>query len=231
MKGQGPNTSGKCWTCHQPLSAERRKAQRRFCNKTCLLSFPKDSSLKPSPLPHCVHCQRPHSTQSRFCSLKCKKVYSTQIFPSKQCRYCSKALSRTKRLYCSSSCQRDYYSQQYRILNPSKPASAASIGTSAELIVSATLLRLGYPVYRSLSPNAPCDLIMYISPTKKPLRIEVTTGHQQSPTGKIMHGKMGTKEKQKRDQYDILAIVLDQQKVIFRPDILAPFSEDKPPQV
>lgn len=50
--------------------------------------------------------------------------------------------------------------------------SALNVGTICELEVSTDLMKRGWPVYWSVAPNAPCDLIT-IRPDRKVIRIEV----------------------------------------------------------
>lgn len=74
-----------------------------------------------------------------------------------------------------------------------EPLFAMTVGAISELIAGADLLRLGYAVFRALSPSCPCDLIA-MAPDGTILRIEVRTGTRvidklQFPTRRIDNGR------------------------------------------
>lgn len=90
--------------------------------------------------------------------------------------------------------------------------STGTTGTVGELIVAADLLKRGFSVYKSLSPNAPCDLIAIKK--GKIIKVEVTNGYKRKD-GRIMHGK-----KDHHYSFDILAIVIDKNDISYSPDIV-----------
>lgn len=106
-----------------------------------------------------------------------------------------------KAKYCSRKCTKDQLKHNYRSLNP-RPVYEVTTGTTGainELRVATDLLSKGHHVFRSLSPNCPCDLA--ILKNNRLLKVEVTTG-AYSIAGKIT---WPVKDKSK---FDILAVVL-----------------------
>lgn len=81
------------------------------------------------------------------------------------------------------------------------------VGAASELLVCADLLRLGWNVFRSVSPVSPFDLII-VRDTSLLLRVEVRTAFNHK--GKIACPKHGT--------YDVLAIVRDCE-IVYRPEL------------
>jgi Holliday junction resolvase-like predicted endonuclease len=61
-------------------------------------------------------------------------------------------------------------------------APTSTIGAIGELLASAFFLRRGYYVFRSVTPNAPCDLIAVKG--DRTLRVEVKTGREHT-SGRI----------------------------------------------
>lgn len=110
--------------------------------------------------------------------------------------------------------QNDAFLRDYEIrdisrgaaLNLSREASRANIGAIAELIVSIDLLNKGMFVYRSVSTNAPCDLVVIdpLEPTK-PMRYEVKTADERGTARRLRPEKAG--------RFDVLALVSRQGKI------------------
>ena len=73
-----------------------------------------------------------------------------------------------------------------------------TVGAIHELVVATDLLKMGFHVFRSLSPACPCDLA--ILSNNKLIRVEVTTGYR-SIGGNIQHNKKDI------GKFDILAVV------------------------
>lgn len=76
--------------------------------------------------------------------------------------------------------------------------STGTKGAIHELQVSADMMLAGYDVFRSLSPNATCDLVAVKN--GKCYRVEVTTGS-------LYRGKKLYYPPHKQERYDILAVV------------------------
>ncbi|SRR6266436_310387 len=89
--------------------------------------------------------------------------------------------------------------------------STSNWGTIGELAVATWLLRKGYYVYHSMTPNAPFDLIVLVG-KKTMVRIEVRTGYYD-------HRKQLIFSKSNPLRFDVMAVaLLDQGKVkFFRP--------------
>lgn len=114
------------------------------------------------------------------------------------CRFCLKEFSHSAyidRIYCSKSCK-DSDVDKMRIGRPK--LSTGTSGAINELIVSADLMSKGFEVFRSLSPNASCDLMILYKQVA--YRVEITCGYRGA--SRIV---CPTKSKFK---YDILAVVL-----------------------
>lgn len=126
-------------------------------------------------------------------------------------------LSRMKRhpVYCGEECASQWHREAWTKRNRHSKIklSASVIGAMHELLVSADLFKMGYSVFRSLSPSAPCDIV--ILKNGKLLRVEITTGILSS-TGKIYNAKM-YKPKKVKEQYDVLAIAF-KGKITYEPE-------------
>ena len=84
-----------------------------------------------------------------------------------------------------------------------------------EMLVAVDLLRRGFYVYRSLTPNSPCDLA--IVKDDQFLRIEVKTGII-SLSGKLSWAST------KNQLFDILAVVEHSGVITYYPDLPIPES-------
>jgi hypothetical protein len=133
--------------------------------------------------------------ETRLC-LNCKKK-----IPKKRLNY-------KRVIYCSRHCQEEHYRDNMynRRLTG---LNTANRGAISELIASSKLLKMGYHVFRSLSSSCPCDLIV-IDPDENIYKIEVKTGVLSFKNKKLKYSKPSN------DYYDILLVVLDNGKVIFK---------------
>jgi hypothetical protein len=116
--------------------------------------------------------------------------------------------------YCSKACSKGATSKRWKDLNPEKAlgTSPGSIGAAHEMLVCVDLLRRGYHVYRSVSPSAIFDLVVFRG--DEMLSVEVTTG-RYSPQGGIAHSPKDS------SKFDVLAVVMRDGKIIYQPDISA----------
>lgn len=114
------------------------------------------------------------------------------------CKQCGKPITKgnTLSLYCSQACRRTKYRKggSFALKLPT-----STIGTISELRVTTDLLIKGYYVFRSVSPNGPCDLIAMNDNVV--LRIEVSTA---DPSVK---GNLYAADKSNTYIYDIRALV------------------------
>lgn len=130
------------------------------------------------------------------------------------CKYCHAKISegklRYRAVFCSNECRRGFYRKLYRELNSHRNfprLKKGQIGAAHELFVSYDLTMKGFEVFRALSPDCSCDLL--ILKNGKLLRIQVTTG-TISATGKVHHpGK-------EAHLYDVLAVVVNRD-IIYTP--------------
>lgn len=98
----------------------------------------------------------------------------------------------------------------------SKDCKIASIGSFAEMIVCADLLKRGFDVYRSVSPNSDADLIA--ARGRRLCRIEVKSGHVK-PSGT----RAFKKHQLNSEKHDLLAVVYDSLEAIVYSPSLAEF--------
>jgi Holliday junction resolvase-like predicted endonuclease len=89
-----------------------------------------------------------------------------------------------------------YYGQEFKLKLP-----AATIGTISEMIVCQDLLRLGYYVFRSVSPNSPFDVIA--SKNGSLIKIEVRTASKKIDGSLNVNKKTG----HENDMYNTIAAV------------------------
>lgn len=108
--------------------------------------------------------------------------------------------------YCGAACR-------FRDQRPAEKLRSvictANVGAAHELLVCADLLKLGFAVYRSVSPSAAADLIVF--KRGRMFRVEVTTGHITA-TGKLTYAKPDVDPR-----YDVLAVVEWNNKVTYKP--------------
>lgn len=91
-----------------------------------------------------------------------------------------------------------------------KHCTMGSIGACAEMVVCVDLLRQGYDVFRSVSPNSECDLI--ISRRGKLCRIEVKSARR------IRHRVDYSRKRLSKNKFDVLALVfLRNNSVVYQP--------------
>ncbi len=164
----------------------------------------------------CLRCQISFEAllyrNRKFCTEFCKKKFHEKKIDYKKCKNCDNLFPLGKlKVYCSKKCRTEDVKKSYEKYNNGIDISSATIGAIGELKVCIDLLVKGYNVYRSVSPACPCDLA--ITHKEKFIRVEVTTGHK-SAQGKIFHNK-----KMDKNKFDVLAIVLKSQEIIYVPDL------------
>jgi hypothetical protein len=122
------------------------------------------------------------------------------------CRVCGISLNsefhpnKQHREYCSVKCRRVNELRKYKaVRGESLELPSATIGAMHELIIAADLMKMGYHVYRSLSPSCPADLA--VLKDGKLLLVEVTTGYY-SATNKLSYPP------HKNNVHDIIAVVI-----------------------
>lgn len=113
-----------------------------------------------------------------------------------------------KKKYCSNQCRRSEQKERYAVLNDRANISPGKVGAVAELIVSADLLRKGYEVFRSVSQDCSCDLV--ILKAGRFIRVEVRTGYVNTD------GSVGyAKKPSDVGRSDATAIVLRGRDVVY----------------
>lgn len=74
------------------------------------------------------------------------------------------------------------------------------------------LYKKGYEVFRSTSPNSSCDLVALKS--GESFKVEVKTGALNPRSGGLYHSAI-----KKTNKYDVLAIVLNETTVVYKPEL------------
>jgi hypothetical protein len=82
------------------------------------------------------------------------------------------------------------------------------IGAIRELKVAVDLTSKGWEVYRAMSPDSPCDLLIMRGATL--LRVEVTGGRITTK------GDLSHPHQKQADRYDVLACFLPGEVLIYR---------------
>ena len=118
------------------------------------------------------------------------------------CKCCGKEIP-AKRLYynseyCSNYCRSRSKYLTFRTINPKSSLPTATVGAVSELVVCCELLKMGYEVFRAVSPACSCDIA--ILKNKILTRVEVRSGCIL-PSGKITFATSSN------ERYDIMAIV------------------------
>jgi len=146
----------------------------------------------------CAVCKSEFSkltSQSKFCH---RHRSAAARHERAVCPFCNKEFNPTKavQVYCSAKCRSlNQYSSDGRLTNGIAPGTTGAIH---ELFVCADLLLRRFSVFRSVSPNSTCDILILHG--ESCFRIEVTTGYKLK-SGKIFHpGKDSEK-------HDFLAVV------------------------
>jgi PD-(D/E)XK endonuclease len=133
---------------------------------------------------------------ARICS-NCDNSFRTGTLNRKLCRACYRRNTQTRirQGYKPQPTERDF-------------ARRGCLGAANELRVCTDLLTRGWSVFRSVSPNCPCDLIAMRG--SKILRVEVRTGYRNPSTGFLSVNRAGN--------YDLFAIV-DGLSIIYDPSV------------
>lgn len=121
---------------------------------------------------------------------------------SKKCKNCKKEfIAYPHYKFCSNECRFAHFHSQAITNIPT-----GTIGALAELMVSCELMRVGYEVFRAMSPSSDSDLIAIKDNTI--YKIEVRTG-RYSDVGKIHYPK------NKTDGKHVIVVTHSDQKIHF----------------
>jgi len=125
----------------------------------------------------------------------------------------SKHSRNNSRKYCSYKCRQDFYKGKYRDFNPFKGNTPGTTGAISELRVAIDLLSKGFNVFRSMSPNSPCDLA--ILKNGDLLKIEVRTTFFTA-SGTLNSTKHKNDDFQNIDHYAWVT----PEKIIYEPELI-----------
>ena len=163
---------------------------------------------------NCKKCNKefkPKNKTQLFCSEECCKVHhfiEKTIHDNIICKECGKEFKQkhTKQIFCSKKCSNDnrisikkHITKNINKKDLKKDLPTSTIGSIHEIIICADLMANGYYVFRSMSPNSPCDIIAMRNGVT--YKIEVTTGYR------LGNGKLSCPEKGKKYDYNIIAVV------------------------
>ncbi len=101
------------------------------------------------------------STGASVCEL-CERDF-VPTYPGRKTRFCGQA------------CRNASYASR-KLYGGSAELTSGTQGAVAELLVCANLLRLGYEVFRAVSPHCSCDVLALKN--GRTLRVEVRTGYK-----------------------------------------------------
>jgi hypothetical protein len=114
--------------------------------------------------------------------------------------------------FCSNLCRSTYQKEQYALANERVYISPGKTGAVSELVVCADLLRREYEVFRSVSQDCSCDII--ILKDGRFIRIEVRTGAIN------LDGSINYAQKPYDiGRSDITAVVLRGREVVYIPPL------------
>lgn len=119
-------------------------------------------------------------------------------------------------------CRRQFYAAQFKASNPTSGLPTGTVGAVGELKVALDLLTKGFYVFTSLSPAAPCDLL--ITKNGRVFRVEVKTAYRR-PNGQV------TTSKPKHNGYDLLALAFKDGSIEYRPPLSELEGEPQDPSI
>lgn len=125
-----------------------------------------------------------------------------------------------RRKFCCGGHGAQYKRQRHLKANPLLSADTSTTGAIGELQVAVDLLRLGYQVFRAMSPSCPCDLV--VMKNGKAVRVEVKTlpvsPTKPAPSSEQLAARMVDKARKKGDGFDLFAgITRDGKTIIYQP--------------
>jgi hypothetical protein len=130
------------------------------------------------------------------------------------CAQCGKPFGKLRSnatTFCSKECRNQNYYQ--RAILPRTSFDKRHVqGTLSELLVCVDLLKRGHEVFRAINQFCSCDLTVTIN--GKSYRVEVRTGYKNRYTNKALPNR-----KQDPAKSDILAIVLQNEQVVYEPTL------------
>lgn len=115
---------------------------------------------------------------------------------------------------CCDACTSEYYKKRDGRVSLYENLPPSTVGTISEHLVCLDLLKAGYYVFKSITPNSPYDIVA--TKENKSYKIEVRTGYY-GEAGRLIYS---TKTKHTENPYDILAcVVLSNGSVTYIPPL------------
>ena len=185
-----------CKNCEKPLSEKRQRQRAIYCDPGCrgqAIAARKKSAWLSGKRKRGVEKREARLAEWRLMELHChrceKRIPEERLEASSyQPKYCSKecgiraAAQRARLRYENKTEEKRIRPFFLKSLVETNGTSRGSVGATAELIAAADLLLKGFSVYRSVSPNAPCDLVI-IGAKQTAIRVEVRTVNGVRATG------------------------------------------------
>ena len=132
------------------------------------------------------------------------------------CVHCGARFAPRKRahIYCNPRCRTLSENARRQVTNPNRYAHlpVGTVGALHELVVSADLMRLGFHVFRALSPACPCDLVV-ITGSGSLVRVEVKTSNRR-PDGRNVPNLTAIDQ----ERADVYAFVSQDGEILYFPD-------------
>ena len=150
---------------------------------------------------------------ARWCTNWCR-MQSKLKTKAKPCMKCGELIPKTRRAatkWCSDKCSnsaREEEIDKHFGITRIRGLSSGSVGAVGEMRVAIDLLVKGYEVFRSISPNSSCDLI--VCKNGDVYRIEVRTG-RPNLNGELVCTRKGLLEG------DVLATIDHSGRIIYKP--------------
>lgn len=106
--------------------------------------------------------------------------------------------------FCSDECKLVFFQER-----PRQQYQPRHIGAASELIAAGDLSMLGWEVFLPASFHSACDLVAIKG--SRVVRVEVKTGHKKDDGGLLYNFPTGS------NQFDVIAVVLDDRSVVYIP--------------
>ncbi len=174
-----------------------------FCSKECRQGRGETT---------CSRCGKVFPKVSKnqlFCSRICREGPKERDYRDAYCKRCGKVFKKShpNHLFCSKKCREKI--DRPPMADTERCLTTGSIGAIHELLVSVDLTRLGWHIFRAISPCCPCDLVAMKG--EKLLRIQVTKAKRNHDGKLVFNPHQG-------EPHDVLALSTIQGEIVYVPD-------------
>lgn len=129
------------------------------------------------------------------------RTAATRLVPARDCTACGATFRHASRMVkMCDGCR----AERDRQLQTRRDAALPTVlvGAIGELRAAVALMSVGYYVFRSLTPQCPCDLVAFVRGSDRPLRVEVKSHATDLSAARVTFEQHGGEA-----EYDILAVV------------------------